>query len=35
MIAALAAIIHRMAWQADPPGNHPLPAPIIPTNPAP
>jgi len=35
MIAALAAIIHRMAWQADPPGNHHLPAPIIPTNPAP
>ncbi|MFZ4748441.1 MAG: TetR/AcrR family transcriptional regulator [Sphingomonas sp.] len=35
MIAALAAIIHRMAWQADSPGNQHLPAPIIPTNPAP
>ncbi|MFD0847335.1 TetR/AcrR family transcriptional regulator [Sphingosinicella xenopeptidilytica] len=28
MIAALAAILHRMAWSVDPPGEHGLPAPI-------
>lgn len=28
MIAALAAILHRMAWRSDPPGAHGLPAPV-------